>query len=191
MIFIKGLARLLPVFTVRHGVLQFFCWAAKVLPLLPIGNPIIYAWIGAAGLVASQLAGLRASSSGRIMGYSTSAYASLLLVAAGTTTGAFYTQTVIVLMVFSSLAKFSLFMLGDPEKKDKWSGFGTLLFLVPVLLLAGIPPLPVFWAKFAFLAHLAKSFPTIFYAVLAGLFFEAVYLFRFWSNRSEKQKRSR
>ncbi len=169
--------------------LAVLLWAAKVLPLLPIGNPIIYAWIGAAGLVASQLAGLRASSSGRIMGYSTSAYASLLLVAAGTTTGAFYTQTVIVLMVFSSLAKFSLFMLGNPEKKDKWSGFGTLLLLVPVLLLAGIPPLPIFWAKFAFLAHLAKSFPTIFYAVLAGLFFEAVYLFRFWTNRSEKTEK--
>ena len=166
--------------------LAVLLWAAKVLPLLPIGNPIIYAWIGAAGLVFSQLAGLRASSSGRIMGYSTSAYASLLLVAAGTTTGSFYTQTVIVLMVFSSLAKFSLFMLGNPEKSDKWSGFGTIIFLVPVLLLAGIPPLPVFWAKFAFLAHLASNFPVIFYTVLTGLMLEAVYLFRFWSQRSER-----
>ena len=166
--------------------LAVLLWAAKVLPLLPISNPVIYAWIGAAGLVLSQLAGLRASSSGRIMGYSTSAYASLLLVAAGTTSGALYTQTVIVLMVFSSLAKFSLFMLGDPEKKDSWSGYGTMLFLIPVLLLAGIPPFPIFWAKFAFLTHLASSFPVIFYAVLAGLFLEAVYLFRFWSQRSQK-----
>jgi len=166
--------------------LAVLLWAAKVLPLLPIGNPVIYAWIGAGGLVFSQLAGLRASSSGRIMGYSTSAYASLLLVAAGTTTGAFYTQIVTVLMVFSSLAKFSLFMLGNPEKKDKWSGYGTILFLVPILVLAGIPPMPVFWAKFSFLAHLASGFPVIFYAVLTGLFLEAVYLFRFWSARSQK-----
>jgi len=166
--------------------LAVLMWAARVLPLLPIGNPIIYAWIGAGGLVLSQLAGLRAGSAGRILGYSTSAYASLLLVAAGTLTGAFYTQTVLILMVFSSLAKFSLFMLGNPWKNRRWSGYGTILMLAPVLLLAGIPPLPVFWAKFAFLGYLASNFTVIFYAVLAGLFLEAVYLFRFWADRSEK-----
>jgi formate hydrogenlyase subunit 3/multisubunit Na+/H+ antiporter MnhD subunit len=161
--------------------LAVLLWAARVLPLLPLSDPRILAWIGAAGLVLSQLAGLRSSNSGRIMGYSTSAYASLLLVAAGTTSGAFYQTTVLVLMIFSSIAKFSLFMLGNPEVKDRWSGYGTLLFLIPVLLLAGIPPFPVFFAKFAFLAHLAFSFPTVFYVVVAGLFLEAVYLFRFWS----------
>jgi len=164
--------------------LAVLLWAAKVLPLLPLPDPRILAWIGAGGLVLSQLAGLRSSSSGRIMGYSTSAYASLLLVAAGTTSGTFYQTTVLVLMIFSSIAKFSLFMLGNPEKSDQWSGYGTVLFLIPVLLLAGIPPFPVFFAKFAFLTHLASSFPGIFYAVVIGLFLEAVYLFRFWSVRS-------
>ena len=75
--------------------LAVLLWASRVLPLLPV-NPNILAWIGAGGLLLSQLAGLRTSSSGRIMGYSTVAYASLLFVAAGTTSGELYRHTVLV-----------------------------------------------------------------------------------------------
>ena len=163
--------------------LAVLLWASRVLPLLPV-SPGILAWIGAGGLLLSQLAGLRTSSSGRIMGYSTVAYASLLFVAAGTTSGELYRHTVLVLMIFSSLSKFGLLMLGNPEERDRWSGYGTCLILFPVLVLAGVPPFPTFWAKFNFLAHLAGFNPAIFYTVMIGLFLEAVYLFRFWSHRT-------
>lgn len=183
--FYQGTSSVMAGFYSATWSLAVLMWASRVLPLLPV-DPSILAWIGAGGLLLSQLAGLRASHSGRIMGYSTAAYASLLLVAAGTTTGEFYRQTVLVLMIFSSVSKFGLFMLGNPEERDRWSGFGTCLILIPVLVLAGVPPFPVFWAKFSLLRHLAEINPAVFYTVTAGLFIEAVYLFRFWTSRSEE-----
>lgn len=166
--------------------LAILMWSSRVIPMLPVSDPAILAWIGGVGLVLSQVAGLRASASGRIMGYSTAAYASMLLIAAGTTTGELYRQTVLILMIFASISKFGLFMLGNPEEKDRWSGFGTCLILLPVLVLAGIPPFPTFWAKYSLLQHIASVNPGVFYLAIAGLFFEAVYLFKFWSSRSEK-----
>ena len=166
--------------------LAVLMWSSRVIPMLPVPDPAILAWIGAVGLVLSQLAGLRASASGRIMGYSTAAYASLLLIAAGTTTGELYRQSVLILMIFASISKFALFMLGNPEEKDRWSGFGTCLILVPVLVLAGIPPFPAFWVKFSLLQHIASVNPAVFYLSMTGLFLEAVYLFKFWSKRSVK-----
>lgn len=183
--FYQGASSIVAGFYSATWSLAVLLWASRVLPLLPL-DPGVLAWIGAAGLLLSQLAGLRTSSSGRTMGYSTVAYASLLFVAAGTTTGALYRQTVLVLMIFSSLSKFGLFMLGNPEERDRWSGYGTCLILFPVLVLAGVPPFPTFWAKFSFLQHIAATSPAVFYTVTAGLFLEAVYLFRFWIRRSEQ-----
>jgi len=183
--FYQGASSIVAGFYSATWSLAVLLWASKILPLLPV-DPRILAWIGAGGLLLSQLAGLRTSSSGRIMGYSTAAYASLLFVAAGTTTGVLYRQTVLVLMVFSALAKFALLMLGNPEERDRWSGYGTCLILFPVLVLAGVPPFPTFWAKFSFLQHLAGFNPAIFFTVLLGLLLEAVYLFRFWAHRSSQ-----
>ncbi len=164
--------------------LAVLLWSARVLPMLPVPDVRIFAWTGAVGLVLSQLAGLRASASGRIMGYSTAAYASLLLVAAGTVSGEVYDSTVLVLLLFAAVSKFGLFMLGRPEENDRWSGLGTCLILFPVLALAGIPPMPTFWAKFAILREIAAVNPPVFYMTMAGLALEAVYLFSFWSRRS-------
>ncbi len=165
--------------------LAILLWSSRVIPLLPVPDVRIFAWIGAVGLVLSQLAGLRASASGRILGYSTAAYASLLLVAAGTVSGELYNSTVLVLMVFAAISKFGLFMLGRPEENDRWSGLGTCLILFPVLVLSGIPPMPTFWAKFALLSEIARVNTPVFYLTMAGLALEAVYLFRFWSRRVE------
>ena len=166
--------------------LALLVWSARVLPLLPLPDPGILAWTGAGGLVLGQLAGLRASHPGRIMGYSTSAYASVLLVLAGSLAGHDYLVTALLMIVFASFSKLGIFMMARPSKPSPWRGVSGLLLLVPVLTLIGIPPLPVFWAKFRMLTVLAHSSPALMAAVLAGLFLEAVYLLRLWSGRSEK-----
>jgi len=163
--------------------LAVLIWAAGILPRLPLPNMEILAWIGAGGLVLGQLAGFRASSPGRMMGYSSAAYASILLVLAGTVAGHDYLQLTLVLMVFAAIAKFTVFMLSDPEKENSFKSTAGNLLLLPVLVIAGIPPLPVFWAKFKLLSILAGVSPLMLAAVVTGLFFEAVYLLRLWSKR--------
>ncbi len=170
--------------------LAVLMWSAKVLPMLPVPNLEILAWIGAGGLVLGQLAGFRASNPGRMMGYSSAAYASMLLVLAGTTTGNDYLQLTLVLMVFAAIAKFSVFMLGNPEKKNPWKNAAGNLLLLPILLIIGIPPLPVFWAKFRLLSVLAGVSPLMLAAGAVGLFLEAVYLLRLWSQRSVGLKKN-
>ena len=171
--------------------LAVLLWSARLLPMLPLPDPRILAWLGAGGLLLGQLAGLRASSPGRILGYSTAGYASLLLVMAGTLSGEPYMLITLLMLVFAAVSKYGLFMLGNPGQRDSWSGRGTILLLLPVLTLIGIPPLPVFWAKFRFLASLAQGSPLLFGIVLAGLLAEAVYLLRFWAGRSVAVKEDR
>ncbi len=168
--------------------LAVLMWSAKVLPMLPLPNLEILAWIGAGGLVLGQLAGFRASNPGRMMGYSSAAYASVLLVLAGTISGNDYLQLTLVLMVSAAIAKFTVFMLGNPEEENPWKGAAGYLLLLPVLVIIGIPPLPVFWAKFRLLSVLAGISPLLLGAVVTGLFFEAVYLLRLWSRRPVRLK---
>ena len=171
--------------------LAVLMWAAKILPVLPVPDPRILAWIGAGGLILGQLAGFRTQNPGRMMGYSTAAYASVLLILAGTVTGNDYLQLVLVLMIFSAIAKFSVFTLADPEKENVWTFARGNLLLFPILMIIGIPPLPVFWAKFRFLSILAGISPLLLAVVTAGLFFEAVYLLRLWSRRFGRLKKNR
>ena len=163
--------------------LAVLMWSAGILPRLPIPNLQILAWIGAGGLVLGQLAGFRATSPGRMMGYSSAAYASILLILAGTTTGHDYLQLTLVLMVFAAIAKFTVFMLADPENENPLKSAAGNFLLLPILVIVGIPPLPVFWAKFKLLSILAGVSPLMLAAVVLGLFLEAVYLLRLWAKR--------
>jgi len=163
--------------------LAVLMWSAGILTRLPV-DPDILAWIGAGGLLLGQLAGLRASAPGRIMGYSTAAYASVLLILAGITSGNSYLQLTLVLMTFAALSKFSVFMLGEARSKSPWKNVSGIMLLLPILVIIGIPPFPVFWAKFRFLRILADYSPLMFGMVVAGLFLESVYLLRLWSRRT-------
>jgi formate hydrogenlyase subunit 3/multisubunit Na+/H+ antiporter MnhD subunit len=161
--------------------LAVLMWSARVLPILPLPDPAVLAWIGAAGLILGQLAGLRTKSPGRMLGYSSAAYASVLLILAGTTTGNDYILLTLVLMVFAALAKFTIFMSANPGEDGTWRGVSGILLLLPVLMIIGIPPLPVFWVKFRFLSILSDGPPLLLASVITGLFLEAVYLLRLWS----------
>lgn len=163
--------------------LAVLMWSAGILTKLPI-DPHILAWIGAGGLLLGQLAGLRATAPGRIMGYSTAAYASVLLILAGTTSDNNYLQFSLVLMIFAGLSKFSVFMLAEPKSENPWKSVSGILLLLPILLIIGIPPLPVFWVKFRLLSELADFSPLMLGMVVAGLFLESVYLLRLWSRRT-------
>ncbi len=164
--------------------LAVLIWSAKVLPMLPLPDPGLLAWIGAGGLLLGQLAGLRSDHPGRMMGYSTAAYASVLLVLAGTVTGPDYLSLTLVLLVFAGLSKFAVFMMARPLGEDPWKDVSGLLLLLPVLCITGIPPLPVFWAKLKMLVILGEHSPLLLGTVVAGLFLEAVYLLRLWSGRT-------
>lgn len=171
--------------------LAVLVWSARVLPLLPLPDIRLLAWLGGGGLVLGQLAGMRQSDPGRIMGYSTAAYASLLLVLAGTVTGNDYLALTLILLVFAAISKLAVFMMAGPREGDAWSGARGLLLLLPLLCIIGIPPLPVFWAKIRLLTIMSGTSPVLFWLVITGLLFEAVYILRLWAGRSAPmEKRS-
>ncbi|MFO8184168.1 MAG: proton-conducting transporter membrane subunit [Candidatus Aegiribacteria sp.] len=156
-------------------------WSSRVLPMLPLPDMRMLAWIGAGGLVLGQLAGMRSSSPGRMMGYSSAAYASIILILAGVAEGESYLRMVLVLVSFSALSKFSVFMMAGRDENSRWRHASGILLLLPLLTLLGIPPLPVFWAKLQLLYTVGGHSPLLLAAVAAGLMFESVYLLRFWS----------
>ncbi|MBD3278973.1 MAG: hypothetical protein GF388_11795, partial [Candidatus Aegiribacteria sp.] len=163
--------------------LAVLLWSAKVLPLLPLSDSTLLVWAGASGLLLGQLAGYRSSSPGRMMGYSTAAYGSLLLVLAGIFSGEEYLLVTLTLLVTGGLAKFSVFSMVCSENENGWKNVRGILLLIPVLSLIGIPPFPVFWAKLSILTALASS-PLLLGLVIAGLLLEALYLLRMWTRRS-------
>ena len=170
--------------------LAVLLWSARVLPLLPLPDISLLVWAGAGGLVLGQLAGYRSSSPGRMMGYSTAAYGSLLLILAGIFTGEEYLLITLVLLVTGGLAKFSVFSMNCSTEGKGWRNVRGILLLIPVLSLIGIPPFPVFWVKLSMLAKLAPS-PLLMGMVMAGLLLEALYLLRMWTERNPAAKISR
>ncbi len=167
--------------------LAMLLWGVKVLPLLPVAqDPRIYAWLGAGGLVASQVAGLRQRSPSRPLGYSTSAFASLLLLLVAFVYDPDQLLRLAVLLFGGqALAKFGLFMLAGREAHgDRWEKAGARWRVLLVFALIGLPPFPVFWAKFELLSEMARFWPAMLGPVLLGLFLEAVYVLRFWAQRS-------
>lgn len=165
--------------------LAVLIWAARVLPLLPLPDPAVLAWIGAAGLLLGQLAGLRSSDPGRMLGYSSAGYAGLVLMCAGLPGAAALMPLVATLLVFQALAKYTLFASwGDGDSRS-----ASLAVLLPVLALAGVPPMPTFWAKFDLLAAAAGVSPAMLAMAAAGLFLETVYLMRFWALRTPGRER--
>ncbi len=153
-------------------------WSVRVLQALPLPGPDVLVYIGAAGLLLGQLAGLRASSPGRMLGYSTAGYASLLLLLAGAGEPSTTAATVLLLAVFGGLGKLVLFLSrGGPAG---WKGSRSPLLLLAVLTLAGVPPMPVFWAKVHLLRMLSDN-PPVMAITAAGLLFEGVYLLRYWA----------
>lgn len=164
--------------------LAVLIWSARMLPALPLPDARLLAWLGAGGLVLGQLAGLRQSNPGRIMGYSTAAYASLLLVLSGTVTGTYYLVITLLMLVFAALSKLAVFMLVRPGEEEPWRGVSGLLLLLPLLSIMGIPPFPIFWAKVRMLSILAGISPALLALVIAGLLLESVYLLRLWASRS-------
>ncbi len=172
--------------------LAVLLWSARMLTVLPLPDPGVLARIGAGGLVLGQLAGLRQRDPGRMMGYSTSAYASILLILAGTVHGADYLSLTLLFFTFASLSKTTVFLMADPEEEDDpWKKVSGYVLLLPLLCITGIPPFPVFWAKIRMLTVLADISPLLMGAVILGLFFESVYIYRLWSSRTGPWQKKR
>jgi len=164
--------------------LAILVWAARIMPTVltwdDFSVPLI---IGTAGLVAGQFPGLRQADFSRLLGYSSTVFGSLLLIVGSTV---FDENTILILVVLifggQALAKAGLFLLlDDTLSRSTWRRIGSRWRWVFTFALIGLPPFPVFWGKYELLKTLVKLGPHLVPLVIAGLFFEAVYLLRMWS----------
>jgi len=164
----------------------------KVLPLLPDLLLLTAAVAGATFLV-SNLIGLRQRNPRRLLGYSSIAQMSLMVLAMVLLKllGRMEYLPLIVGGLFLNhlLAKAALFWLTglvERSRTEQWSllrsqPFLLLLFGVALAALVGFPPFPGFWAKWELIMQLAAGGKGGWILlILLGSLLEAAYLFRWF-----------
>ncbi len=165
----------------------------KLLPLFPAQHMGIISGIGLATFFFSNLMGLKQTDAKRMLGYSSIGQMGLVLLALSffhTAPLTMFLGIVGGLFLNHFLAKAALFWIAGIVKKDHIKEWGilsqskmlTVVFIIAVFALIGLPPFPGFWAKWQFIMVLGSGNHTfIIAAILIGSLFEAVYLLR-WFN---------
>jgi formate hydrogenlyase subunit 3/multisubunit Na+/H+ antiporter MnhD subunit len=155
----------------------------------------VIAILGAATFVISNLIGLAQTKAQRLLGYSSVGQMGLVSMALALL-HLFNAEAMIPLIVGGLfvnhlLAKAGLFWLAGyigRENIEDWSvrtdRHGIFVFAVLICAIAGLPPLPAFWAKWQLIFALASGGGYVWIAlVLLGSLLEAAYLFR-WFGQS-------
>lgn len=165
----------------------------KLLPLFPAQHFGILVGIGISTFVFSNLMGIKQTDAQRLLGYSSIGQLGLILAALpffASSKIEFFLGTVGGLFVSHFLAKAILFWIAGIVEQKNIKDWGhltqskglTVLFILSVFSLLGLPPLPGFWAKWQFVMFLGYNGHSVILAlVLLGSLFEAVYLLR-WFN---------
>lgn len=166
----------------------------KLMPMLPEALLGVLAGLGVVTFGLSNLMGLRQKDARRMLGYSSVAQIGLVVAAVSFARlqGWSAATTLLVaggVLVNHLLAKGGLFWLAGitgfaslARLAEKLQGRRGLLILagVFVVALAGLPPFPTFWAKWALISELMSSGQILWVIViLTGSLFEATYVFRF------------
>ncbi len=143
--------------------------------------PILLLSLGILGVLSGEFAALRSTNLRQVLAYSSIAQLGLIAIAfsipnqAGIMAGIF-------LALHHAIIKSALFMLAE-----KWSGSmfrlvgaakhsltSVILFLILVLSLVGIPPLPGFWAKFLLFSAALSTGEQIYYIAVSAVMIATV-----------------
>lgn len=145
--------------------------------------------MGLLTFVAANVLGLIQKSSNRLLGYSSLGQIGLIVSVIGlqSVLGEEFLFIAFMLLITHFLAKAGLFWLSSMLKSDElkaWSVFRSksvhlVLFGTFIFALIGFPPFPSFYGKWTLIMNLSTTDQYyIIAAILAGSFFEAIYLFR-------------
>lgn len=163
----------------------------KILPLSTLNWLPYLAVIGAITFIGSNLLGISQKNSNRLLGYSSVGQIGLMITILGLAPqlGEHFKFIFLTIFISHFLAKAGLFWISGIIRKSgirSWSvlrknRIALFMFGFFVLMLIGFPPFPSFYGKWQMVMDLAENRSFIWIAlILAGSFFEAIYLFRWF-----------
>lgn len=162
---------------------------AKILPIAGEKWYFLTAVVGGITFLASNVLALKQDNAKRLLGYSSVSQMGLLLILLGLFKSFSSENDIMILAVLltHSIAKAGLFWISGIVKKDKITDWGGLrkhplllfAFITFICALLGLPPFPVFFAKWTLVLKLAGSLQYGWIAlILLASLLEAVYFFR-------------
>ncbi len=162
---------------------------AKIAPMGNAQSYHLFMILGVVTFVGSNLLGIKQKNAQRLLGYSSVGQIGLIVAIIGMSPmlGEKTTFIAITILLSHYLAKAGLFWLAGIIKAENikdWSllrkkPFLLVLFGTFVFTLIGFPPFPSFFGKWELIMQLSAGGQNIWIiAILAGSFFEGVYLFK-------------
>lgn len=165
-----------------------------MIKLLPLFGSLwfnVLTGVGLGTFVFSNLLGVMQDKSRRLLGYSSVGQIGLLVMVLGLSPqlGDSWKYILLTILVTHFLSKAGLFWLAGIINRDDLEGWAVLrkkpillvLFGTFVFALLGFPPFPAFFGKWELVMSLSSSGMYILIGlILAGSFFEGVYLFRWF-----------
>ena len=188
--------------SVNTGALLYMFY--KLMPIMDERMLGLFTGAGLFSFVLSNLVALRQKDVKRLLGYSSTAQAGLVIFTLGSLTLLNIREPLILFSAFAffltnALAKSGLFWLSGIVKETLYTGWGIvrkntgLLTMLALLLLAlmSVPPFPGFFAKWKLVQIFARTGNWVWLSgLLLGSLFEAAYLLRWlgWAAKGETEK---